>query len=284
MIPVPVGARVWLATGHTDMRCGFASLALRVQEILKKDALLCVGRDYVAAAKPTAASRRFAAPHRHIIICSRAIGGPRLCLESSWICGWAVKKSGSRRLISNGRAARGALIRSFPRTSSPNPPAASMPALNISAAGRAWARSRSPASVRFTLLVVRTKRGEPIRVSRFRIAWLTAEGVTPRRAAAARNPRSSATARNMTTPSMRARSIVKPDCTGRTNIGRLSNNHAPSKRKSQGIKSRSKIDAFIPHQQFWRTRQPDHQRERDSAELHCCHSHALAMGQLRSGH
>ena len=37
MIPVPSGVRVWLATGHTDMRCGFASLALRVQEILKKD-------------------------------------------------------------------------------------------------------------------------------------------------------------------------------------------------------------------------------------------------------
>jgi transposase len=67
MIPVPTGARVWLATGHTDMRCGFASLALRVQEILKKDPLLCVGRDYVAAAKPMAASRRFAASGRHII-------------------------------------------------------------------------------------------------------------------------------------------------------------------------------------------------------------------------
>ena len=30
MIPVPVGVKVWLATGHTDMRKGFASLALRV--------------------------------------------------------------------------------------------------------------------------------------------------------------------------------------------------------------------------------------------------------------
>lgn len=39
MIAVAIGARVWLATGHTDMRCGFASLALRVQEILKKDPL-----------------------------------------------------------------------------------------------------------------------------------------------------------------------------------------------------------------------------------------------------
>lgn len=34
MIPIPTGVRVWLATGHTDMRCGFPSLALRVQEVL----------------------------------------------------------------------------------------------------------------------------------------------------------------------------------------------------------------------------------------------------------
>ena len=37
MIPVPSGARVWLATGHTDMRRGFPSLALQVQETLKVD-------------------------------------------------------------------------------------------------------------------------------------------------------------------------------------------------------------------------------------------------------
>ena len=34
MIPIPSGVRVWLATGYTDMRCGFPSLALRVQEVL----------------------------------------------------------------------------------------------------------------------------------------------------------------------------------------------------------------------------------------------------------
>ena len=37
MIPVPSGARVWLATGHTDMRKGFDGLALLVQETLKRD-------------------------------------------------------------------------------------------------------------------------------------------------------------------------------------------------------------------------------------------------------
>ena len=37
MIPVPAGVRVWLATGHTDMRRGFPGLALMVQETLKAD-------------------------------------------------------------------------------------------------------------------------------------------------------------------------------------------------------------------------------------------------------
>ncbi|MDW9782988.1 hypothetical protein GOB92_34095 [Sinorhizobium meliloti] len=37
------GVKVWLSTGYTDMRCGFPSLALRVQEVLKHDPLICVG-------------------------------------------------------------------------------------------------------------------------------------------------------------------------------------------------------------------------------------------------
>ena len=42
MIPVPSqtasgAVRVWLATGHTDMRKGFTSLAVLVQETLKQD-------------------------------------------------------------------------------------------------------------------------------------------------------------------------------------------------------------------------------------------------------
>ncbi|MCC6778362.1 MAG: IS66 family insertion sequence element accessory protein TnpB [Hyphomicrobiales bacterium] len=36
MIPVPAGVRVWIATGHTDMRRGMNSLALLVQEVLKR--------------------------------------------------------------------------------------------------------------------------------------------------------------------------------------------------------------------------------------------------------
>ncbi|MCE4226373.1 IS66 family insertion sequence element accessory protein TnpB [Methylobacterium sp. C25] len=37
MIPLPANVRVWLATGHTDMRKGFSSLGLIVQEMLKRD-------------------------------------------------------------------------------------------------------------------------------------------------------------------------------------------------------------------------------------------------------
>ncbi len=37
MIGLPMGTRVWLATGHTDMRKGFDGLAFLVQETLKRD-------------------------------------------------------------------------------------------------------------------------------------------------------------------------------------------------------------------------------------------------------
>ena len=37
MIPIPSGVRVWIATGHTDMRRGMQGLALTVQESLKHD-------------------------------------------------------------------------------------------------------------------------------------------------------------------------------------------------------------------------------------------------------
>ena len=37
MIPIPSGGRVWIATGHTDMRRGMQGLALPVQESLKRD-------------------------------------------------------------------------------------------------------------------------------------------------------------------------------------------------------------------------------------------------------
>ena len=33
MIPVPANLRVWIATGHTDMRRGMTGAALQVQKI-----------------------------------------------------------------------------------------------------------------------------------------------------------------------------------------------------------------------------------------------------------
>jgi len=37
MIPIPSSVRVWISTGHTDMRRGMNSLALQVQQALKRD-------------------------------------------------------------------------------------------------------------------------------------------------------------------------------------------------------------------------------------------------------
>jgi transposase len=37
MIPIPSGVRMWIATGHTDMRRGMNDLALQAQQALKRD-------------------------------------------------------------------------------------------------------------------------------------------------------------------------------------------------------------------------------------------------------
>lgn len=37
MIPVPSGARVWLAAGRTDMRKGFNGLSVLAQDVLRQD-------------------------------------------------------------------------------------------------------------------------------------------------------------------------------------------------------------------------------------------------------
>jgi transposase len=37
VIPIPPNVRIWIATGHTDMRRGMRSLALQVQEGLGRD-------------------------------------------------------------------------------------------------------------------------------------------------------------------------------------------------------------------------------------------------------
>ena len=42
MIPIPSGVRVWLATGHTDMRRGMNGLSLQVQEALGRNSMVVV--------------------------------------------------------------------------------------------------------------------------------------------------------------------------------------------------------------------------------------------------
>ena len=51
MIPVPSGVKVWLATGHTDMRRGFPGLALLVQETPAQLGYLLEGIDWRAPQK-----------------------------------------------------------------------------------------------------------------------------------------------------------------------------------------------------------------------------------------
>ncbi len=67
MIPMPSGVRVWIAAGHTDMRRGMQGLALQVQEQLKRDPHLCVGRRYVSAGSRSRGFRGALELRRHII-------------------------------------------------------------------------------------------------------------------------------------------------------------------------------------------------------------------------
>lgn len=50
MIPIPSGVRVWIATGHTDMRRRMQSMALTVQESLKRDLMLAISTSSAGAA------------------------------------------------------------------------------------------------------------------------------------------------------------------------------------------------------------------------------------------
>jgi transposase len=63
MIAVPTGVRVWIAAGHTDMRRGMQSLALQVQEGLKRDPLQFEERTLVFAVL-VAAARSMSRSHR----------------------------------------------------------------------------------------------------------------------------------------------------------------------------------------------------------------------------
>src|SRR5881296_275878 len=94
-------------------------------------------------------------------------------------------------------AARGDTTkRTRPAGRSRSPETSSRASRTSPSAGRSRATSCAPASVGATLRVVRASKRTPKRSSSSRIAWLSAEGVTPRRLAARVKLRSSATARN----------------------------------------------------------------------------------------
>ena len=69
MIALAIGVRIWLATGHTDMRRGMQGLALLVQEGLGRNPFICVGGEYVAAQFRPGQFRGDDELCRHIISC-----------------------------------------------------------------------------------------------------------------------------------------------------------------------------------------------------------------------
>ena len=93
MIPIPSGVRVWIATGHTDMRRGMNSLALLVQEAFQRD------------------------PHRGDLYVFRGKSGK--LIKILWHDGWAYHSlpSGWSAAGSFGRRSRTASFRSRRRNS-----------------------------------------------------------------------------------------------------------------------------------------------------------------------
>ena len=84
MIALPNGARVWLATGHTDMRKGWQSLALLVQETLKRDPN--GGHLFVSEAVVVISSNAFGTTSR-----------VNACFRSGWNAAASMAVAGGRR-------------------------------------------------------------------------------------------------------------------------------------------------------------------------------------------
>lgn len=107
--PMGTGVKVWLSTGYTDMRCGFPSLALRVQEVLKHDPLICVGLDYVAASLAVLRFPAGCSLGRHIIVPFQMASSNRSRASFGWYrAGWLPATptlSKPRRIISTSAAA-----------------------------------------------------------------------------------------------------------------------------------------------------------------------------------
>ena len=78
MIPIASGVRVWIATGHTDMRRGMNSLAVLVQEAFRRD------------------------PHGGDLYVFRGKSGKLIKILWHWACrsmpsGWSAAASSGRR-------------------------------------------------------------------------------------------------------------------------------------------------------------------------------------------
>lgn len=82
MIPVPGGVKVWLATGHTDMRKGFPRLSLMVQEALKRDPMC--GHLFVFRGRGGGLIKVIW--HRRALVCHKEAGArtPHLAISSGW--------------------------------------------------------------------------------------------------------------------------------------------------------------------------------------------------------
>ncbi len=113
-----------------------------------------------------------------------------------------------------------AVMRMLPAVFEPSSLTAATSASISSKRGARVSSNRSPASVGSTLRVVRVSNRTPIRVSRSRIVWLSADWDTPILAAARVKLRSRATAMKARRSLMESRDIEVPDELGR-GIGSL---------------------------------------------------------------
>lgn len=75
MIPLPANVRVWLATGHTDLRKGFSGLGLIVQETLKHDPHSGHLPDTVSERRPRPSPEAYVAGGRPVVA-SAAVWAP----------------------------------------------------------------------------------------------------------------------------------------------------------------------------------------------------------------
>ncbi len=75
--PVPFGVRIWIATGHTDMRKGMRSLALQIQQSFRRDPMPGISMSFGVAVAICA--RSCGMRHWHVALC-QALGAREVYL------------------------------------------------------------------------------------------------------------------------------------------------------------------------------------------------------------